>query len=128
MVAFLRLKGWARGHHLHHKLHTSSCAAASELNMAPDLPGQLGQLLPPIELHLLSRFGFMPYFGSTAMAVYIPSAIISPSQISMAVLVHNFSVQAFDSSHATGSSRHSNSTKQGLINSTPSPTDSLQSS
>ena len=86
-------------------IHSSRCAA-SELNMAPDLPRQRGQLLPPIELQLLSRFGFMPYLGSTAMAVYVP----------------------VDSSHATGSSRQTDSTKQGFINSTPSLTDSLLSS
>ena len=35
----------------------------------------LSHLLPPLKLQLLSRFGFMPYFGSTAVAAYAPSAV-----------------------------------------------------
>ena len=97
---------------------------AALLSVSIDQPRQLNQLLPPIELQLLSRFGFMPNFGSTAMAVYEPVAITTSEDNTA---FHSLSMQAFANrtqlvdGDAVNTSHCFHSPKKGFISSAPSP-------
>ena len=83
---------------------------------------QLIQLLPPLKTQLLSQMGFVPYIGSTAVARYVPPAVIAPKadMSSSRRMTVQTSPNSLDlpATYATKRLHDCNSLDQGCISST----------